>query len=622
MVFGGGQNTMGGPSRFDCSDEEVFDSMLDSDGNVVERYSDVEFMNTNELPPTEEDIFGVDSDTPNEYDDEENFVGLDSATSKEEEEHHSVPVLPLLDVPPPLADGPSPLKKRRLRSKITDVMGVYTAPQEPEGASSGSATPLNNQEYTKLYNAAKYKWLKKWIEGKPASYWGKGQRFGDKMGKAREAFRNLNAAEKAEVMKGVIPKQIGSLQPRAEEKEDDEDLKWSMKICCFALEYAFPEEHFNNPEVVRIGSALAAMEAGSPGYQELLQKFKALPSVAADWDKFQGFCDQKTEWAHATELTVALEMSTHSTTPGRYHAHAVFSCLRAPPDKDDRSKRLWFGPRANWKFLGQNPQITNNCTRGRAMRKSVDRGHAYLQIRKTGQLFVDTNWPKGSAFVCESSWVLQWWQLNKITTDAAELEIVDNKHRVEQSLKQLIFHKEQLQKLRYSAEQVELKKKLTAGLKAYKMYPVVNKWKALHGPAHYGKKLRFKFLCLVGDSCLGKTQFGMHLYGALVTYYANCQNATEPNLSKFVRGEHLAILLDEVTPEMVVKNKAMFQCNAEGVNLQESRCQQFALWRFLYSVPLIVCTNSWDLDSMPTDDRKWLNANSEVLRLTEPMWLE
>ena len=83
---------MGGPSFFDCSDEEVFDSMLDSDGNVVERYSDVEFMNTNELPPTEEDIFGVDSDAPSEYDDEENLVGLDSATSKEEEEHVCVPV--------------------------------------------------------------------------------------------------------------------------------------------------------------------------------------------------------------------------------------------------------------------------------------------------------------------------------------------------------------------------------------------------------------------------------------------------------------------------------------------------------------------------------------------------
>ena len=158
------------------------------------------------------------------------------------------------------------------------------------------------------------------------------------------------------------------------------------------------------------------------------------------------------------------------------------------------------------------------------------------------------------------------------------------------------------------------------GLKSYKMYPVVNKWKAQYLGSNHGKKHRFTFLCLVGDSRLGKTQFAMHLYGATVTYYANCQNAMEPNLSKFVRGDHLAICLDEVTPEMVVANKAMFQCNAEGVNLQESRCQQFATWRFLYCVPLIVCTNSWELATMPTQDSSWLNANSEVLRLLEPMW--
>jgi len=317
---------------------------------------------------------------------------------------------------------------------------------------------------------------------------------------------------------------------------------------------------------------------------------------------------------------VAVEMSTNSIIPGRYHAHITLSVLRLPLNEDKAQPFILFGKENKWKFHGKLPHVESNTTRGRGMKKSVDRGHAYLQIRKTGQLFVETDYPQGSAFICESPWVLQWWQLGKITTDAAEVEIIANKHRCEQGIRQLAFHTEQLQKARYTEEQLLIKSKLAAGLKSYKMYPQVNKWKAEHGPAHYGKRLRFKFLVLVGDSCLGKTQYAMHLYGTTVTYYANCQNASEPNLSKFVRGEHKAIVLDEVTPEMVVKNKAMFQCNAEGVNLQESRCQQFSLWRFLYAVPLIVCTNSWEIMKMPHEDSSWLQANSVLLRLTEPMW--
>eukprot|EP00975_Prorocentrum_lima_P001901 412853-Prorocentrum_lima.AAC.1 len=75
---------------------------------------------------------------------------------------------------------------------------------------------------------------------------------------------------------------------------------------------------------------------------------------------------------------------------------------------------------------------------------------------------------------------------------------------------------------------------------------------------------RFPFLVLIGESCTGKTQFALSLYGRETTYYINVQSADEPNLKDYQRCRHTAILMDEATPKFVVRHKALFQANSEG----------------------------------------------------------
>ena len=521
----------------------------------------------------------------------------------------------------PLDDLQTPLKRRRLHSKTKPGPEYSLQASSEEGACSPwqGLKHASREEYTKWYNKAKYNWLKAWVDGKPTGYWTKQAGWYQKLSCARAEFQKLTQAEKKDVVSDCIAEHEGSLQPLEEEK----DYCDGYRVVCLTTEYSLPEDRFDNPDVKELGGKMAALPTDSVAYCELLERFKKLPSVAADWEAFVKFCESKAEPSSATELSMSMELSTHSDIPGRYHFHAVWSCLRGKPAADERAARMNFGKMSAWRFQGRSPHVVVNSKQGgRNHQKLVNRGHGYLQIRKTGKLYDCTNWPKNHAWVCDSSWVLQWWQLQKLSTAQAEEEVLENKHRVESALKQLWFYNEHVKEAANRKEQAALKVMLSKSLKAYKQFPTVNKWKAQYMPAQYGKRLRYKFLVLVGASCLGKTQYAMHLYGAGSTFYSNCQNIPEPNLGGFERGVHLAIVLDEVEPEMVIKNKALFQCNAEGVNLQESRCQQNAVWRFLYSVPLVVCTNSWELGRLPSVDSDWLRTNTEVLHLQERTWLD
>ena len=241
--------------------------------------------------------------------------------------------------------------------------------------------------------------------------------------------------------------------------------------------------------------------------------------------------------------------------------------------------------------------------RGKAAIKSGQRFHAYLQVRKLGRLCGWSNYNKGGKFICEANWTLGWWQLGKIATASAKLEIVDNKHHVESTLKQLEFHESKAAEAAIVVEQQRVRSQIARKFTAYKQYPQISEWMAQYGPENYGSAVRFKFLVIVGESRWGKTQMALSLFGRDSTLYANCQNVDEPGLAKFARGCHRAVLCDEATPKMVLRNKVLFQCNAEGVTLQESRCNQHTVWKWLYMIPMVICCNHWDLAPLSAGDR-------------------
>ena len=131
---------------------------------------------------------------------------------------------------------------------------------------------------------------------------------------------------------------------------------------------------------------------------------------------------------------------------------------------------------------------------------------------------------------------------------------------------------------------------------------------------------RFYFLVLCGPSRMGKTKLAESLYGAEKTYTINCQGGGEPNFKGYDKQKHDAIIFDECPWEVVHKHKMLFQAGSAGVYLQESHCQLHAVWKFLYMVPMIVCTNSWINGDTPVDAAEWIKANSIRIDIIEPVW--
>ena len=122
---------------------------------------------------------------------------------------------------------------------------------------------------------------------------------------------------------------------------------------------------------------------------------------------------------------------------------------------------------------------------------------------------------------------------------------------------------------------------------------------------------------------LGKTQFAKSSRGVEEALVVPCQNATSPFLKDFRRGEHKAIVFDEVSSECIHANKAVFQANSDTVVLRQSPCQAHIYQKYLYGVAMICCCNDWLANiHRGNQEEDWLLKNAIVYECTEQMWVE
>ena len=153
-------------------------------------------------------------------------------------------------------------------------------------------------------------------------------------------------------------------------------------------------------------------------------------------------------------------------------------------------------------------------------------------------------------------------------------------------------------------------------LKPSRIIPAVSTWLRLLQDG-FGSATRFPFLVLHGASRYGKTQFARQLFGAARTLVVSCQGVKQPNLKSFSRSKHKAIVFDEADHTLILANKQLFQAGTVSILLVQSQCQEHAYEVWLYGVPLIISTNTWDA----TAD-EWLPANSILVPVDSPLWAD
>ena len=132
---------------------------------------------------------------------------------------------------------------------------------------------------------------------------------------------------------------------------------------------------------------------------------------------------------------------------------------------------------------------------------------------------------------------------------------------------------------------------------------------------------RYKFLVLHGPSRTGKSRLARSLFGYDRTLVVDVLNAEHPNLKSYRRGQHRAILLDEMRdPQFLVDNKKALQSHVDGAELGQSPTQQYVYNVFLWRTPIIITTNNFNLEILAPADRDWVLANCVDICISEPVW--
>ena len=285
----------------------------------------------------------------------------------------------------------------------------------------------------------------------------------------------------------------------------------------------------------------------------------------------------------------------------------------------DPSQRHRLAPLDPWRYAGVKPHVTACGAKGNKVWKSVNTVHYYCQAPKIGSVFVRTNYERFTRFPVEGGAIYALWRLYKMTDASAIREITLSRCRGAAGyIRDINANTNWRRNHQEKVEQAWLQMRVP--LKASKMYPAIFAWMQLFNNDSL-VRTRFPFLVLNGPSHMGKTRYASQLFGIAKTLVLSCQGVLAPNLKPFRRHEHSCIVFDEGSHDMVFRNKQVFQAGVDVVMLGQSNCNEHAYACWLYGIPLVVSTNDW-LVGASVDQAAWLNANSVVIQVTEPMWLE
>jgi len=92
-----------------------------------------------------------------------------------------------------------------------------------------------------------------------------------------------------------------------------------------------------------------------------------------------------------------------------------------------------------------------------------------------------------------------------------------------------------------------------------------------------------------------------------------------------VKAHRKVILLDEASPEMILRQKLLIQAPPDFVTLGCSTTNRHSYQVFVSGIQFVICSNKWisEVEELEcVEDREWLRDNSIVLDVgSEPMFI-
>ena len=245
-------------------------------------------------------------------------------------------------------------------------------------------------------------------------------------------------------------------------------------------------------------------------------------------------------------------------------------------------------------------------------------GNFYALVRKIGSILQRGTLHPWHDYPVKDTWITSFLASRKITALVAREAYLSSIFRAQYNIQQLEYVEMERKKMAVLDRIKQVDTLLRKELKPWRTFVTINKWRD-----QYNTLLgRYHFLVLDGPSCTGKTRFALCLNPPGATLYADCSMGG-PMLRMFDRENHLAIVLDEIRPQVAITFKKALQASNELVTLGSSPTMCSAYNLYLHRVMIICCSNTWadDLAHMKPVDRDWLESNSVYVEVAEPMWL-
>ena len=246
----------------------------------------------------------------------------------------------------------------------------------------------------------------------------------------------------------------------------------------------------------------------------------------------------------------------------------------------------------------------------------------YCTVEKLGRVFTASSRRPFKDFAVQPNWVLNLRQCQKITDEQAREYLASCVGGAGRCMADINAMAEEQQRRAYRRQVEETELVLNKTLKTSKTFPAVTTWLQQYETV----KQRYKFLVLTGASGLGKTMFARTLAAPRKqTLELNCAGDNEPDLRAYRLESHDVIIFDEMKAHIILKQKKLFQCSNSIIELGCSTTNCHAYRVLVHRKKFVVASNTWDEEleqvrMSRVSDAEWLEANSVVLHVTEPMW--
>lgn len=195
-----------------------------------------------------------------------------------------------------------------------------------------------------------------------------------------------------------------------------------------------------------------------------------------------------------------------------------------------------------------------------------------------------------------------WWSQRKLSHDVVKTLAVHCRILgAERLIATVNWMEERELSMLYGEQATKLREAQEVQLLNFKTTKPILEWQRQYTCPESERPLRHKPLLFIGASCSGKTRKAISLYGHANTLVVNCQGlgSNLPSLRAFRRSEHLCIVFDEISSAQVLANKMVFQAGVDELTLAQSQCNAHAYTVWLYGVPMVLCSNDFQLQSTP-----------------------